>query len=144
MILLEGIESSYLTWEGEFGSIVFTNPLGNDFVHHDAPHEMHPFFAKSPNFPLSNGLLTSLSGSKPFWCSSCWNDFLWHPKAFDPIVGLLVHLGGVGDGEHACLLLLFLLCSPPHFSPCTHRTCDLPCGTRSKPWFVLYQASSLP
>ena len=63
--------SSYLTWEGEFGSIVFTNPLGNDFVHHDAPHEMHPYFAKSPNSPKSIGLLTSLSGSKPSWCSSC-------------------------------------------------------------------------
>ena len=64
------------------------------------------------------------------------NDFLWHPKAFDPIVGLLVHLDchhlviflllqkiwcgglfvhlvGVGVGELACLLLLFLLCSSP-------------------------------
>ena len=64
------------------------------------------------------------------------NDFLWHPKAFDPIVGLLVyldghhlvififlqeircggllvHLVGVGVGELACLLLLFLLCSSP-------------------------------
>ena len=62
--------SSYLTWEGEFGSIVFTNPLGNDFVHHDAPHEMHPNFAKSPNSPKPGGLLTSLTGSKPSWCSS--------------------------------------------------------------------------
>ena len=45
----------------------------------------------------------------------------------------------------ACLstfsLSSFLL---PHFSPCTHRTCDHPCGTRSKPRFVLHQASSLP
>ena len=63
--------SSYLTWEGEFGSIVFTNLLGNDFVHHDAPHEMHSNFAKSPNSPTSDGLLTSLLGSKPSWCSSC-------------------------------------------------------------------------
>ena len=64
------------------------------------------------------------------------NDFLWHPKAFDPIVGLLVHLGGhhlviflllqeircggllvhlvgIGVGELACLLFLLLLCSSP-------------------------------
>ena len=65
-------ESSYLTLEGEFGSIVFTNPLGNDFVHQDAPHEMHQFFAKSLNSPKSIRLLTSLSGSKPSWCFSCW------------------------------------------------------------------------
>ena len=32
--------SSYLTWEGEIGSIVFTNLLGNDFVHHDAPYDL--------------------------------------------------------------------------------------------------------
>ena len=95
------------------------------------------------------------------------NDFLWHPKAFDPIVGLLVH----HDGHHLVIFLLLLTsmvwrppCPPswfrcwraclfasslsslflPHFSPCTHRTCDLPCGTHSKPWFVLHQASSLP
>ena len=66
------------------------------------------------------------------------NDFLWHPKAFDPIVGLLVHLDGhhlviflllqeircggifvhlvgVGVGELACLLFLFLLAPPPFF-----------------------------
>ena len=59
------------------------------------------------------------------------NDFLWHPKAFDPIVGLLVHLDGhhlviflllqdircgglfvhlvsVGVGELACFLFVFL------------------------------------
>ena len=64
------------------------------------------------------------------------NDFLWHPKKVDPIVSLLVHLDGhhlviflllqeircgdllvhlvgVGVGELACLLLLFLLCSSP-------------------------------
>ena len=46
---LKVMTSSYLTWEGEFGFIVFTNLLGNDFVHHDAPHVMHPNFAKSPN-----------------------------------------------------------------------------------------------
>ena len=64
------------------------------------------------------------------------NDLLWRPKAFDPIVcllvhldghhlviflllqeircgGLLVHLIGVGVGELAYLLFLFLLCSSP-------------------------------
>ena len=30
------------------------------------------------------------------------NNFLWHPKAFDPIVGLLVHL----DGHHLVIFLL--------------------------------------
>ena len=30
------------------------------------------------------------------------NDFLWHPKAFGPIVGLLVHL----DGYHLVIFLL--------------------------------------
>ena len=64
------------------------------------------------------------------------NDLLWHPNAFGPIVGLLVHLDGhhlviffllqeircgcllvhlvgVGVGELACLLFLFLLFSSP-------------------------------
>ena len=68
------------------------------------------------------------------------NDLLWHPKAFDPIVDLLVHLEGhhfviflflqeircggllvhlvdVGVGELACLLFvfLFLLSYSPFF-----------------------------
>ena len=30
------------------------------------------------------------------------DDFLWHPKVFDPIVGLLVHL----DGHHLVIFLL--------------------------------------
>ena len=65
------------------------------------------------------------------------NDLLWHPNAFGLIVGLLVHLDGhhlvifllllqeircgglfvhlvgVGVGDLACFLLLFLLCSSP-------------------------------
>ena len=67
------------------------------------------------------------------------NDFLWHPKAFDPIVGLLIHLDGhhlviflllqeircggllvhlvgVCVGELACLLLFLILCSSPFFT----------------------------
>ena len=64
------------------------------------------------------------------------NNLLWHPNSFGPIVGLLIHLDGhhlviflllqeircaghfvhlvgVGVGELACLLFLFLLCSSP-------------------------------
>ena len=59
--------SSYLTWEGEFGFIVFTNLLGNDFVHHDAPHEMHQNFAKSPNSPKSNGVGDLILGYPRRW-----------------------------------------------------------------------------
>ena len=68
------------------------------------------------------------------------NDFLWHPKAFDPIVSLLVHLDGhhlvifllqeircgglfvhlvgVGVGELACFFLFFsfFLAPPPFFT----------------------------
>ena len=44
-------KSSYLIWERKFGSIVFTNPLGNDFVQNDAPHEMHPYFCQISKFP---------------------------------------------------------------------------------------------
>ena len=46
--------------------------------------------------------------SLPFWDPNILgalhigNDFLWHPKAFDPIIGLLVHL----DGHY---LIIFLL-----------------------------------
>ena len=95
------------------------------------------------------------------------NDLLWHPNMFGPIIFclftlmattlsfsssreircgcLFVHLVGVGVGELACFLFVFLfLLSSPHSSSCTHRTCGLPCGIRSKPWFVLHQASSLP
>ena len=124
--------SSYLTWEGEFGSIVFTNPLGNDFVDHDAPHEIHTYFVKSPNSSKSIRLLTSLLGSKPSWCYSYWK---WSPLApkcvwphcwlacspwwpppchfsssysRDRCGGLFVHLVGVGVGELVCFLFVFL------------------------------------
>jgi hypothetical protein len=50
---------------GEFGSKVFTNPLGNK-IQYDASHDIHPNFTKSPNSPKSFGLLTSLLGFKPF------------------------------------------------------------------------------
>ena len=118
------------------GPIVLTNPLGNYLVHNDPPHEMHPNFAKSP-IPQS-----PLDFSLPFWDPNLLgalhveNDLLWHPKVFDPIVGLLVHLDGhhlviflllqeircgslfvhlvgVSVGELACLVFLFLLCSSP-------------------------------
>ena len=100
---LPEIKSSYLTWEGEFGSIVFTNPLGNYLDHHDAPHEMHPNFAKFPNSPLD-----PTDFSLPFrdpnllGALHVGNDLLWHPNAFGPIVGLLVHLGG----HHLVIFLL--------------------------------------
>ena len=96
--------TSYLTWEGEFGSIVFTNLLGNDFVHHDAPHEMHPYFVKSPNSPISPTDF-SLPFRDPNLLGALHvrNDFLWHPKAFDPTVGLLVHL----DGHYLVIFFLF-------------------------------------
>ena len=88
------------------------------------------------------------------------NDFLWHPNAFGPIVGLLVHLDGhhlvillvlqeircggllvhlvgVGVGELACLLFvfLFLLFS----SPILHLAL-----IELVAFLVLHQASSLP
>ena len=67
------------------------------------------------------------------------SDLLWHQNAFGPIVGLLVHLDGhhhviflllqeircgglfvhhvgVGVGELACLLFLFLSVPPPFFT----------------------------
>ena len=112
--------------------------------------------------------------SLPFWDPNflgalhVGNNLLWHSNAFGPIVVgllihldsyhlvifillqeircgvLLVHLVGVGVGELACLLFVFLfLLFLPHASPCTHRTCGLPCGTSSKPWFLPHQASSL-
>ena len=49
-----------------------------------------------------------LDFSLPFWDPNLLgalhvgNDLLWHPKAFDPIVGLLVHL----DGHHLVIFLL--------------------------------------
>ena len=99
---MKEIESSYLTWEGEFGSIVFTNPLGNDLVHHDAPYEMHHTL---PSLQISR---CPSVFSLPFWDPNLLgalhvgNGLLWHPKAFDPIVGLLVHL----DGHHLVIFLL--------------------------------------
>ena len=94
--------SNYLTWEGEFGSIVFTNPLDKDIVHHDAPHEMHPNFAKSPNSRCLTNFSLPFRDPNLLGALHVGNDFLWHPKAFDPIVGLLVHL----DGHHLVIFLL--------------------------------------
>ena len=93
---------------------------------------------KSPNSLNSIGLLSSLSGSKPSWCSSYWKWSPLAPKSVWPHCwlacsswwpppchfsssreircgGLLVHLVGVGVRELACLLFvfLFLLCSSP-------------------------------
>ena len=99
---MKEIESSYLTWEGEFGSIVFTNPLGNDFVHHDAPHEMHPYFAKSLNSPKSIGLSLPFRNPNLLSALHVGNDLLWHPNVFGPIIGLLVHL----NGHHLVIFVL--------------------------------------
>ena len=85
--------------------------------------------------------------SLPFWDPNLLgalhvgNDLLWHPNAFGPIVGLLVHLDGhhlviflllqeircgglfihfvgVGVGKLACFLLFFsfFLAPPPFFT----------------------------
>ena len=133
---LQEIKSSYLTWGGEFGSIVFTNPLGNYFDHHDAPHERHPNYAKSPNSRLSSDFSLPLQDPNLLGALNVRNDLFWHPNVFGPFVGLLVHLDGhhlviflllqkircggllvhlvgVGVGELACLLFLFLVCSSP-------------------------------
>ena len=105
----------------------------------DAPHEMHTYFAKSPNSPKSIRLLTSLRDPNFLGALHVGNDLLWHPNALCPIVdflvhldghhlviflllqeircgGLLVHLVGVCVGELACLLLLLILCSSPFFT----------------------------
>ena len=68
----------------------------------DAPHEMHPYFAKSPNSLKSIRLLTSLSDLNLLGALYVGNDLLWHPNAFGPIVGLLVHL----DSHHLVISLL--------------------------------------
>ena len=94
--------SSYLTWEGEIGSIVLTNLLGNDFVHHDAPHEMHQTLPslQIPRRPTDFSL--PFRDLNLLGALHVRDDFLWHSKAFDPIVGLLVHL----DGHHLVIFLL--------------------------------------
>ena len=99
---------------------------------------MHPYFAKSPNSLKSIGLFTSLLGSKPYWCSSCWKWSPLAPKCVWPHCwlacspwcpppyhfsssreircgGIFVHLVGVGVRELACFLFifLFLLSSSP-------------------------------
>ena len=129
---------SYITWEEEFGSIVFTNPLGN---WHDlmwcTPWNA-PKTIPSLQIPWSPSDFSLL-----FWDPNLLgalhvgNDLLWHPNAFGPIVGLLVHLDGhhlvifllqeircgglfvhlvgVGVGELACLLFFSFFFSPPPF-----------------------------
>ena len=96
---------------------------------------MHPTFAKSPNSPRSIGLLTSLSGSKPSWSSSCWKWFPLAPKsvwphywlACSPWWPLPCHFSSLTSMVwrpscppcwcrcwRACLFVfLFLLCSSP-------------------------------
>ena len=105
----------------------------------DAPHEMHPIIPslKIPRSPSDFSL--PFQDLNLLGALHVGNDLLWHPNAFGPIVGLLVHLDGhhlviflllqeircggilvhlvgVGVGELACLLLLFLLCSSPFFT----------------------------
>jgi hypothetical protein len=65
---------------------------------------MHPNFAKSPNSQKSIGLSLPLRDPNLLDSLHVENNFLWHPKAFDPIVGLFVHL----DGHHLVILLLLL------------------------------------
>ena len=90
-------------------------------------------------------LQSSLDFSLPFWDPNLLgalhvgDEFLRYPKAFDPIVGLLVHLDGhhliiflllqeircgglfvhligVGVGELACLPFVFFLLLSPFFT----------------------------
>ena len=61
---------------------------------------MHTYFAKSSNSTKSIGLLP-FRDPNLLGALHVGNDFLWHPKAFDPIVGLLVHL----DGHHLVIFL---------------------------------------
>jgi hypothetical protein len=110
------------------------NHLAINLIQYDVSHDIHPKFAKSPNFPTSFGLLTLLSGSKPSWCFSWLKLFPLAPRCVWPLsfVGLLVvldcyhlsilflldqiwcsslfvHLFDVGIGDFACWLLLELL-----------------------------------
>ena len=101
---LQEFKFSYLTWEVEFGSIIFTNALGNDMIQCDAPHKMHPNFAKSPNSPKSIVLLIPLRDPNLLGALHVRNNLLWHPNVFGPIcVGLLAHL----DGHHLVILFFF-------------------------------------
>jgi hypothetical protein len=79
--------------------------LAINWIQYDVSHDIDPNFAKSPNSPLTFGLLTSLSGSKPSWCFSWLKLFPLAPDALGPLsfVGLLVGL----DCYH--LSILFLL-----------------------------------
>ena len=75
-------DSSYLShgW-GNLGPKYALTHLAIDLIHYDASHDIHPNFAKSPNFPTTFGLLTSLSGSKPSWCFSWLKLFPLAPKS---------------------------------------------------------------
>ena len=99
---MKEIESSYLTWGGEFGSIVFTNPLGKILS-----IMMHPMKCNH-TLPSLQIPQSPSDFSLPFrdpnrlGALHVGNDLLWHPNAFGPIVGLLVHL----DGHHLVIFLL--------------------------------------
>jgi len=115
---------------------VFTNSLGNDMIQCDAPNEIHPNFAKSPNSSSPLDFSLPLRDPNLLGALHVGNNLIWHPNLIGPIVGLLVHLDGhhlviffllqeircggifvhlvgVGVRELACLLFLFLLCSSP-------------------------------
>ena len=161
--------SSYLTWKGEFGSIVVTNLLGNFFIHHDAPHEMHPYFAKSLNSPIVQRTFHFPFGIQTFLVLFMLEMISFGTqKRLTPLLACLFTLMTTTLSFfffkrdrvwmpscppcwcrywRACLFAFCFSISSlllPHSSPYTHRTCGLPCGTRSKPRFVLHQASSLP
>jgi hypothetical protein len=76
-----------------------------DLIQYDASHDIHPNFAKSPNFLKSFRLLTSLLGSKLLGTFHGWDRLLWHTDVFGPFpfVGLLVGL----DCYHLSILFLF-------------------------------------
>ena len=132
MLMLMNVQWCLCSWNANAKFIFNTRVL------HDAPHEMHPNYAKSPNSPKSIRLLTSPSGSKPSWCSSCWKwsplapkcvwphcwlaySSWWPPPCHFLVLqeircgGLFIYLVGVGVGEFACFffIFLFLLSSSP-------------------------------
>ena len=81
-------KSSYLTWEGEFGSIVFTNHLAitlSIMMHpmkctHTLPSLQIPRHPSDFSLPFRDPNL--------FGALHVGNDLIWHLNAFGPIVGL--------------------------------------------------------